>query len=66
MIALDLEGVCASTGSACSSGASEPSAVVRAMGLRGIPVRFSLLPDTDVEPAITALGRVIHRMEVLA
>src|SRR5205085_5044353 len=30
---LDLEGVCASSGSACASGSLEPSLVVRALGL---------------------------------
>ena len=31
---LDLEGICASSGSACSAGSLEPSHVIRALGLR--------------------------------
>lgn len=62
--ALDLAGVAASTGSACASGASEPSHVVEAMGLQGVPVRFSLGPDSmqDHEVAVVAqaLERAIH------
>jgi cysteine desulfurase len=43
---LDLEGICASSGSACSAGSLEPSHVVRALGvepkLQNSLVRFSL------------------------
>jgi cysteine desulfurase len=46
LVLLDQQGICASTGSACTAGSSEPSHVLRAMGvpadwLQGA-VRFSL------------------------
>lgn len=50
---LDMEGICASSGSACSAGSLEPSHVVRALGLEeGLAnalVRFSLGRETTVE-----------------
>jgi cysteine desulfurase len=53
LIALDLEGVAVSTGSACSSGTLEPSHVLRAMGLPTArarnSIRFSLGPGTTAD-----------------
>ena len=60
--ALDLAGVQASTGSACSSGASDTSHVLRAMGLDGIPVRFSLGPHTPAAAAIDVIQQVLDRL----
>jgi cysteine desulfurase len=53
VIALDLKGLAVSSGAACSSGASEPSHVLEAMGLSGerarASVRFSLHRHTTEE-----------------
>jgi cysteine desulfurase len=65
---LDLEGICASSGSACSSGSLEPSHVLQAMGvptdLARSLVRFSLGREStvaEVEYAAAALLRIIER-----
>jgi cysteine desulfurase len=50
---LDLEGVCASSGSACSAGSLEPSHVIRALGiepeLQNSLVRFSLGRESSLD-----------------
>lgn len=71
LIALDLEGVAVSTGSACSSGTLEPSHVLRAMGLHARAknsLRFSLGPETttaDLEFVATALPSLVARLRSL-
>jgi cysteine desulfurase len=69
LVALDLEGIAASSGSACSSGAVEPSHVLTAMGLpadvAGPSVRFSLSRDTtdaDIDRAIEVFPKVVARL----
>ncbi len=65
--ALDLEGVAASGGSACSAGTAEPSGVLLAMGdvaAATSTVRFSLGEETgpeEVEVALMAARRVLAR-----
>ena len=65
--ALDLEGVAASGGSACSAGTAEPSAVLLAMGddaAATSTIRFSLGEDTtraDIDAALAAAARVLGR-----
>jgi cysteine desulfurase len=59
LIALDLAGICCSTGSACASGSSQPSHVLQAMGLPEDQVasalRFSVgATTTDAEIDIAA------------
>jgi cysteine desulfurase len=55
---LDLEGVCASSGSACSAGSLEPSHVMLAMGveksLANSLVRFSLGRDSTLDEVLAA------------
>jgi cysteine desulfurase len=65
---LDLEGICASSGSACSAGSLEPSHVVAALGvdqrLASSLVRFSLGREStlsEVERVEDILPEVIHR-----
>ena len=72
LIALDLEGVAVSTGSACSSGTLEPSHVLRAMGLTPrraqSSIRFSLgLGNTaaDVERVLDVLPPLVARLRAL-
>jgi len=69
VIALDLEGVAVSTGSACSSGSLEPSHVLTAMGLRPDVVqgslRFSLswhTTEDEMSEAGEIVARVIERL----
>lgn len=69
VIALDLEGISVSTGSACASGAVEPSHVIRAMGYDESEarraVRVSLgaaTTDADVERLLEVLARVAARL----
>jgi cysteine desulfurase len=73
VIALDLEGVAASTGSACSSGSLEPSHVLRGMGLRPEVVqgslRFSLSrqnTEEEIDRALDILGKVVGRLRTLS
>ncbi len=69
--ALDLEGVCVSTGAACSSGLQQPSVVIRAMypdeqWRAGSAVRISLgieTTDQDIELATLAFQRVLSRSQ---
>jgi len=62
VIALDLKGLAASTGAACSSGAIEPSHVLTAMGLRPerarASIRFSLGKQNTAEEVDLALALI--------
>jgi tRNA-specific 2-thiouridylase len=61
-IALDLQGVCVSTGAACTSGSLSPSAVLLALGLApreaALALRFSLGRETT-EPEIDRVAALV-------
>jgi cysteine desulfurase len=68
---LDVEGICASSGSACSSGSLEPSHVILAIGkfeAANALVRFSLGRDStaeEVEFVCSVLPEIIRRAKTL-
>jgi cysteine desulfurase len=73
LLMMDEVGVCASSGSACSTGALEPSHVLKAMGVPGTlargSVRFSLsryTTESDVNTVIAELPRIIERLSTLS
>ena len=67
LIALDMEGVAVSTGSACSSGTGLPSPVLRAMGIPNdkinSSIRFSLgssISKSDLDLVVGALVKAVN------
>jgi hypothetical protein len=72
LIALDLEGVAVSTGSACSSGTLEPSHVLKAMGFNAHrtqnSIRFSLgasNTEAEIDRVIAVLPRIVEKLRSL-
>ena len=73
LLQLDMEGVAASSGSACSTGSNEPSHVLTAIGVDAdtahSALRLSLGQSTtaeDVELAARAVPEIIQRLRALA
>lgn len=73
VIALDLKGVAVSGGSACHSGATEPSHVLMAMGLSKTraraSLRFSLLKtatDADVDHVLRVVPEAVRQLRALS
>jgi cysteine desulfurase len=73
VIALDLKGLAVSGGSACASGATEPSHVLLAMGLSDhrarASLRFSLsrlTTDDDVDVALALVPAAVSRLRSLS
>ncbi len=69
LLGLDLKGVAVSSGSACTSGATEPSHVLQAMGIDKVisqgALRFSLGRSTtkdDLDYVISVLPEVVNRL----
>ena len=69
IIGLDLEGIACSTGSACTSGSTEPSHVLSAMGYPPSEARGSLrlspgrtTAPEDIDMVLDALPRIIERL----
>ena len=62
LVQLDMKGICASSGSACSSHSVEPSRVVKAMGYSDLQasglIRFSFGWNTTAEEVEEAAGIV--------
>ena len=70
---LDLEGICASTGSACSSSSTEPSHVLLAMGLPSEQAHGSLrltlgrwTTEEEINRVLEVLPRIVGRLRVMS
>ena len=66
---LDMQGIAASAGSACTAGSNEPSHVLKAMGLlnggRRAPLRLSLsryTTNAEIEKVLLILPEVVRRL----
>jgi len=73
LLNLDLEGICASTGSACSSSSLEPSHVLLALGLAHEQahgsLRFSLgkwTTDEEIERVLDVLPGIVAKLRAMS
>jgi cysteine desulfurase len=73
ILSLDLEGIAASTGSACSSGALEPSHVLLSMGLKHEQVHGSLritlgkyTTKKEIDIFITKIKEIVKRLRKIS
>ncbi|MCU0543591.1 MAG: cysteine desulfurase NifS [Oscillatoriaceae cyanobacterium Prado104] len=73
LLSLDKFGICASSGSACTSGSLEPSHVLRAMGLPYTTlhgsIRFSLsrhTTDAEVDRVLEVMPGIVQRLRDLS
>ncbi|HEY9831836.1 MAG TPA: cysteine desulfurase NifS [Stenomitos sp.] len=73
LLSLNQYGICASSGSACTSGSLEPSHVLRAMGLPYTilhgSIRFSLsryTTDAEVDQVIAVMPDIVERLRAMS
>ncbi|OGS45512.1 MAG: cysteine desulfurase NifS [Elusimicrobia bacterium RIFOXYD2_FULL_34_15] len=73
LLSLDLEGIAASTGSACTSGTLEPSHVLSAMGVSVTnsqgSIRFSLghqNTEEDIDKLLDVLPKIVSRLRSMS
>ncbi|MEW6413488.1 MAG: cysteine desulfurase family protein [Candidatus Zixiibacteriota bacterium] len=73
VLALDLKGIACSSGSACTSGATEPSHVLRAMGIESVmaqgAIRFSIGRSTtrdEIDYVLGVLPDVIGKLREMS
>ncbi len=73
LLSLNHFGICASSGSACTSGSLEPSHVLRAMGLPHTTlhgsIRFSLsryTTDADVDRVLEVMPGIVERLRAMS
>lgn len=73
LLSLDLQGICASSGSACTSGSLDPSHVLLAIGLSHEVAHGSLrisindwTTDEDVEHIITSVPPIIEKLRSMS
>ncbi len=69
LMALDLEGICASAGAACTSGSTRPSHVLSAMGLSAAEARATLrlslgwtTTQAEIEEALARIPPLVERV----
>jgi len=72
-LSLDLEGICASTGSACSSGSLESSHVLLALGLPHEQTRASLrlslgkwTTEAEIDRVLEVMPRIVARLRAMS
>jgi cysteine desulfurase len=70
---LNREGICASSGSACTSGSLDPSHVLTAMGLPYTilhgSIRFSLsrfTTEAEIQHVLTVMPGIVERLRALS
>lgn len=73
LLSLNQYGICASSGSACTSGSLEPSHVLRAMGLPYTilhgSIRFSLsryTTDAEIDEVLAVMPGIVERLRALS